>query len=457
MTHWLTVFLYEARQQFRRQAYLFVTFMIPLLAVVGFYGYQVLSDMDEDGEEDAPRDPVTSEIENAGTIIGYVDRSAEGLFPPPESERYETDPETCIPPQNPDGGTYVITADVIQRVSSPYCWQGAIHAYPTLDAAEDALADGEIDTLYLVETDYLETGRVVQYMQGLDLELIDADQLFESYLIASMLYDVESASTYGRLYLRLRDPAVITEHQVSTAGTTTTDDDEEGQNFVMVYGFGMVMMLSLLWGGGYLMQSVVQEKESRIIEIVLSSVQPVGLLTGKVLAMGMLSLLQVGMLLGTFVFLGTQAGDIFAGLGDLDIDMALLPIAAVYFVLGFLMFGSLMAGIASLANSMRESQQFVVVVTLPAVFPFFFLTFFAEEPNGTLAQILSIVPITAPLSMIMRASVTAVPAVELALSILLLIGMVAFTIWFSGRLFRVNTLLSGNTPKLRDIPKLLRG
>jgi ABC-2 type transport system permease protein len=132
-------------------------------------------------------------------------------------------------------------------------------------------------------------------------------------------------------------------------------------------------------------------------------------------------------------------------------------VMAIYFVLGVLLFGGLMACIAALSTTLRESQNFIVVITLPAMIPFFFLTIFAEEPNSTLAATLSMVPITAPLSMVMRTAVADVPLGEIALSIILLLLAVAFVIWLSGRFFRVNTLLMGKMPRLRDLPKLLRG
>jgi len=127
----------------------------------------------------------------------------------------------------------------------------------------------------------------------------------------------------------------------------------------------------------------------------------------------------------------------------------------VYFVLGFLLFGSLMAAIGALVNNSRESQNYVTFVTLPAVVPFFFISIFAEEPNSTLAVIFSLIPLTAPLSMSMRVSVTDVPLPQLAASLALLVVAVILAVWLAARLFRVNMLMTGNIPKLRDIPKLL--
>ena len=127
----------------------------------------------------------------------------------------------------------------------------------------------------------------------------------------------------------------------------------------------------------------------------------------------------------------------------------------MYFVLGFLLFGSLMAAIGALVNNSRESQNYVTFVTLPAVVPFFFISIFAEEPNSTLAVIFSLIPLTAPLSMSMRVSVTDVPLPQLAASLALLVVAVILAVWLAARLFRVNMLMTGNIPKLRDIPKLL--
>jgi ABC-2 type transport system permease protein len=276
----------------------------------------------------------------------------------------------------------------------------------------------------------------------------------EDYLLSSMLQRADP-ETYERLYLRLRDAALFTENRVSDSGASQADD--ENQNYMMIYGFGIILLLSIMWGGGYLMQSVVQEKESRIIEILLSSARPTALLLGKILAMGTLSLLQLAMFIGTFLFLASKASDRFDALKGMDLPLESLPLMLVYFLLGFLFFGALMAAVGAMSTTVRESQNFVVIVTLPAAIPFFFLTMFVEEPNGSFATTMSFIPFTASLSMVMRMSVTDIPFYQHALSLGVMIVGVTIAIWLAGRLFRVNTLLMGNMPRLKDIPKLLRG
>ena len=448
MTNWTTVFVYEIRQKLRSKGYLFITFALPLLAIVAFFGYQAIQNRNED---DKPLDPITEQQDNNNRIYGYVDETPEGLFPAPDS--YDMQPEDCRVTEA-DAASGSLPPDLIKRITSPYCMQSFVHHYATYDEGEQALKDEQIDVLYVIEPDYVNSGNVSVYLATFDIEMASESRLFEDYMLASLLHNVEPEA-YSELYLRLRDPAVITDHRVAESGAAETENDN--QNFALVYGFGLTMMLGIFWGGGYLMQSVVQEKESRIVEIILSSVAPTPLLLGKTMAMGLLALLQTGVLVGTFVFLGSQAGDVFESLGDIEVAPDVLVLMMLYFLLGFLFFGGLMAAVGALSTTMRESQNLVPLVTLPATIPFFLLVYFAEEPHSTVAVALSIVPVTAPLSMIMRLAVTDVPAGELILSLGVLVLSVVFVIWLAGRLFRVNILLMGNMPKLRDIPRLIRG
>lgn len=445
MEHWFDVFKYEFRQQFRRKAYLFVTFLIPLLAIAAFFGYQAYRDSQD--EEDTPANPITETAQDESKVIGYVDLTPNALFPAPDSYPEADCQFTATEVAN-------LSPEVIKRLSSPYCVRNQIRYYPTQQAGKDAVDNDDIDVLYVIEPDYVTSGEVSGYMAGFSIEGATTDQWIEDYILASLLYNTDPA-TYEQLYLRLRDPAVVSEHILGSSGAAT--EQNEDQNFILIYGFGILLVMSLFWGGGYVMQSVVQEKESRVIEIILSSVRPYALLTGKILAMGLLSIIQVGMLIGSFLFIATQAGDVVSALEDVEIKATTLALVGVYFVLGFLFFGSLMAALGAIGTSMRDSQNYVTIITLPAMIPFFLLTMFAEEPNGTFAKVLSLIPITAPLSMVMRLAVTDVPALDLVLSLVILVLGVVGAIWLAGRVYRVNTLLMGNMPKLRDLPKLLRG
>lgn len=453
MTHWFEVFRFELRQTMRRKGYLFLTFGVPLLALVAFFGYQFYQEATE-SDDDTPSTPITEMNEDAKNA-GYVDQTAEGLFPAPESYA-EVDCTIAAGEAETLNAAELTDArsTLIKRISSPYCLRQAIAYYETYEDGERALKNGDLDALYVIEPDYVDTGDVSVYIDGFSIEAAESESLINDFLIRSLLHNLDPAD-YEALYLRLRDPAVVNEQRITGAGEATEADSDE-ENFVTVYAFGLTMMLSMFWGGGYLMQSAVREKESRIVEIIISSVRPTALFMGKILAMGLLAMFQIILLVGVLVYIGGRAGDVVSGLSDIDVKLTTLVLLAVYFVLGFLLFGSLMAALGAISTSIRESQNLVVFVSLPAAIPFFFLTFFAEEPNSTLATTLSMIPFTAPLSMIMRVTVTDVPPGEIALSLGLLVLGVAAAIWLAGRLFRVNTLLSGQMPRLQDIPKLLR-
>lgn len=448
MNRWLDVARFELRMLFRRRAYVLLTFGLPILALGAFFAYQLYQDAGEDEPE--PVSPIVEESnEQRAGLIGYIDETPQGLFPAPDT--YPGEPDDCrIAPEE----LQAVSAELIKRITSPYCLRDNIRAYETREAARSDYDAGVLDALYVVPENYAESGEVDLYVRTITIEAQSrSGSLMEEFIINSLLYEAD-AETYEELYLRLRAPATVITHPLGEGQVNEVNEDD---NFALTYAFGLILMMSLFWGGGYLMQSVVQEKESRMIEIILSSVPPVPLLFGKIVAMGLASIIQVATLLGTSLFIMSRAGETFGVLEGFTVEPQTLAIAIVYFVLGFLLFGSAMAAIGALTSSMRESQNYVTFVTLPAAVPFFFLTMFAEEPHGTIATALSIFPLTSPLSMIMRASVTTIPAGQLALSIVLLVVTVAFVIWLSGRLFRVNTLLSGSTPKVKDIPKLLRG
>jgi ABC-2 type transport system permease protein len=113
--------------------------------------------------------------------------------------------------------------------------------------------------------------------------------------------------------------------------------------------------------------------------------------------------------------------------------------------------------VGAISNSAREGPQYAVVFTLPAVIPLYFISVFLTAPDAGLPVVLSLFPITAPIAMVMRLLITTVPAWQIILSLALLALTIFGMMWLAGRLFRVQTLLAGQTPKLRDLARIVRG
>jgi ABC-2 type transport system permease protein len=246
--------------------------------------------------------------------------------------------------------------------------------------------------------------------------------------------------------------------QRDATGQTESNFDAD---FAIVYIFAITLMLSVFMTNGYLMQTVIEEKETRLIEILISTMRPTVLLAGKILALGLLGLIQIVVWLGVLLLIGKLvAGDPaspLAALAAISLEPTEVVVLLLYFVFGYLFFAAAYGMIGALSNSMQEGPQYAVIFTLPAAVPLYFLAVFISTPDAPLPTILSLIPVTAPLAMVMRVTITTVPLWQVLVSLALLIVTDILMIWAAGRLFRVQTLLAGQVPKLRDIPRLLRG
>jgi ABC-2 type transport system permease protein len=270
-------------------------------------------------------------------------------------------------------------------------------AYPDEASAAAAIESGELDSYYVVAADFIESGNVTRKARQLDFLSSDTE-LFRAFIIYQLL-----KGEHPRLLIRLNQPARVIEHQLDATGVELSHMDEEeryGSNFVLVYGFALILVMSTFVPAGYLLRSVVDEKENRTIEIVLSSLRPLQLMVGKVLGQGIMGLLQIALWLVTAYVLFRMAVGEVPGLSDVDLSVGKIVIVVLYYLGGFLFVASLQAGLGAVSTNMREGPQYAAVFTFPMVIPLWLLSIFLEAPNGNLAVILSLIPITAPLAMV---------------------------------------------------------
>lgn len=415
--HTWQVFIYELRRNFRRRGFLFMTFGVPVIAYVLVFGYQVITDLTSDDTEQ----PAPTETQAAEELAAFLGINKAG---------------------------YIDLSGAFEPVGPPL--SEILLAYPDEAAAQAALAANEIDSYYVIAEDYLQTGDVTLNLPRLSLGRLDSSPIQE------LVYAQIAGDTDRQLLARLRSPAFIEEINPEREGATLN----EGSRFGVIYIFSLTFIFGLFVTSGYLMQSVIDEKESRLIEILISTVRPTQLLMGKILALGLLGLTQIlvwVLALFALVRLATNLGSQLSFLVGLTIPLEIVPVALLYFVLGFLMFAAGFAAVGALSASMQEGPQYAVVFSLPAALPYYFIAIFMQTPDAPLPVILSLFPLTSPLSMIMRLSISPVPPVQIVISLALLALGAVGAMWLAGRLFRVQTLLSGQMPRLRDIPKLLRG
>lgn len=419
--HTAQVFLYELRRNLRRKGYLFTTFGIPLIAAVLLFGYQFITNLNNEGGDNNAEQQLAQQFnfENV-RHAGYVDLS--GLFANPGD-----------------------LASLLTR-------------YPDEAAAQAALDNGEIALYYVIEPDYLDTGDVTLVQPSLDISQIESAPLHR------LVLNTLSEGVDPQIVMRLIDPSNIETTNLALVGAENGPQSED-TSFIVVYIFAVALMLGLFTTNGYLMQSVIEEKETRLIEILISTVRPAQLLTGKILALGLVGLLQIVVWIGSILLIVQVAGgDTFgqavgalATVARIQIPTAILPALLIYFIFAYFLFAGLYSIVGALSNSMREGPQFAVIFTIPAVLPLYFVALFASAPDGPIPTILSLIPITAPIAMAERLAISTVPDWQILVSLALL-GVTALGVmWAAGRIFRVQVLLAGQMPKLKDLPRLLRG
>lgn len=252
---------------------------------------------------------------------------------------------------------------------------------------------------------------------------------------------------------------------VNIRGGEVTEQSGEAA-FALAYVMWFILYFALIVYGVQVAGAVVEEKSSRIIEVLVSSLRPFQLLAGKVIGVGAVGLFQLLIWAAVARVLIDQQGFFLRlfgaelpqgqafGLPEVPLDT--VGVLLLYFVLGFLLYSTMFAATGAMSSSeseMRQAQQPVVIlIVLPALLSFGTL----NDPDGTVGVVLSLVPFTAPLAMPMRWGVSAVPLGELALSVgLLLLTALAVT-WVAARIYRVGILMYGKRPGIRELVRWVR-
>lgn len=235
---------------------------------------------------------------------------------------------------------------------------------------------------------------------------------------------------------------------------------------------GVLLFMSIIIHGQNVLRGVLEEKSTRVAEVVISSVKPETLLAGKVLGVGAVGLTQqvawfaIAGYLVTFLLpivtkgAGGAAGSAAGGgsLGALvnGSTIGLIALALGYFVIGFVFYASLYAAAGSMVNSEQEAQQAAVPVMMLVLSAWIFVNPVMLAPNGRLAVVLSWLPWTSPIIMPMRIGLTSVSPVSIAGSIVVaLLGCVA-AVWLSARIYRVGMLMYGKKPNFAEVVKWIR-
>jgi ABC-2 type transport system permease protein len=323
--------------------------------------------------------------------------------------------------------------------------------YADLDRALADLRAHTVSGVFVVEGDYLSSGRITAFGNDTGLLSLPAARRRQAQvgdaIRATLLHRALSGDALARAYAPV---ANVTRMHVDGQGALSPDVASAGGPFAGSFGVFFVLTMAIFFSAGFLQQATVEDRQNRMIEILLSSLDTDELLVGKMLGLGGAGLLQVAIYLVLLIVPGILV------LALIQVSIAKLALSVVYFVIGYTLFASLMAGTGMLGRTAQESAQLSAIWTLTAASPMFFLAAISASPNGLLARALSLFPLTGPVTMMMRLGGGDVPAVDVIATIAIGIVTIYFTLRAASKILRAASLMYGKRPTLPELVRWLR-
>jgi ABC-2 type transport system permease protein len=242
------------------------------------------------------------------------------------------------------------------------------------------------------------------------------------------------------------------------------DTTQAGKNadtvssFVAVYVLFFLMYMVILLYGMNVARSIIEEKTSRVFEVLLSTIRPEEMMAGKVIGVGAVGLTQVAVWLATAVILTSTSLITSVASGNIHVSLTASQIIffVVYFLLGYLLYSSIAAALGAMVNSEQELQQLNMILVMPLAACMFALSVVIPNPDGFVARVISMIPFCSPLIMYLRISLGHPSAKEIALSIVLMIATIYAILWVASRIYRVGILMYGKKPNLPEILRWLK-
>lgn len=321
--------------------------------------------------------------------------------------------------------------------------QGRLVPLESEAEAREKTAAGQLQGFYVIEPDYLETGnmRFIKPQISMITEILQEDLLKD-------LINYNLLGADQERYLRFMNPANFTFEYLNPE-TADTRDQSNAATYWVPYAVTMFFYMIILISSGLMLNAVTKDKENKTIEILLSSARPLDLFIGKILAFGLLSLIQLVVWFGTLVLLVDMGKTSLPFLQNISIPTSVLWASVPFFIGGFLLYGSLMAGMGAVAPNLREGNQSTFVLVLPLLFAMLSINQLIETPFSSFTTFMTVFPFTSPVVMLTRLSVGAVPVWQLIACIALLVGTVVIVIRGVSNLFSSQYLLSGQKMDVR--------
>ncbi len=241
---------------------------------------------------------------------------------------------------------------------------------------------------------------------------------------------------------------------VDMESTEEGKEDNTNASFAAAYVTFFLMYMVIMLYGMNVARSIIEEKTSRVFEVMLATVKPLEMMAGKVVGVGSVGLTQVGIWMAAAVVL-THTSIIAHSVGGSGSQISFSAVQVVYFIvyflLGYLLYSSMAAALGAMTNSEQELQQLNMFLVLPLAGCMVALPLILNAPQSPIARVLSLIPFCTPLLMYMRISVSTVPVGEIVASIAIMIASIYAVLWVTSRIYRVGILMYGKKPNLPEI------
>jgi len=397
------LFKHEFIQAIKKAGYIILTLAIPVLALIIIGVVQLFTTLFE---------PAVHEL----TRVGYVDQV--GIF-----NAY------------PDQG-------LIQLIP-----------YHSEDSANSALVEGEIDEFFLIPSDFSSTVSIQRYTMARELETpMVKKYAISSFLIKNMLKDEVPPGIIETVL----SPIDMSVTRLNQDGSVADSQSNIG-NIIIPGVYAFLLSMALMFGNNSLISGLGEEKESRLIEVLTSSVSVSQMLIGKVLALGAAGLLQVVLWLVSAPLILDLASSTFGGLlAYIQIPPNFMVFGVIYFVLGYLLFAVLAVMIGGIVSTAADGHNLSMFYIMTGYIPLWTFGAYIAIPEHPIWVVLSIFPITAPTMTMLRMGVSDIPTWQLAASLGVLIISIAIGQFVSVKIFRTFMLMYGKRPRVREISQALK-
>ena len=437
-----TIAWYEFWFTVKQKSYYLITLGMPLI-ILGYMGMLALIALAATPGEIEKREKTIGLIDE----LGLLTQNDGPLAAAQPGTVFEFDTDAAKAPEE-------IREAIADRDLSDLFTAKKIILLTDLEAAKQAIEDETVRQVTVIPADYMASGKFNVYVRK--SELVDTgggngwlSELIEDEILKTTELDKNSVA-------RIKNRASSVEFEIGKSG-----EFEKVDKIAKAFSQGIplavagVLILALSMNSGRLLTSIAEEKENKVMEIIISSVSADDLLFGKVIGIVCAGLLQIAIWLAMVLVIPSLSMMAMSEVVDYDLRVMPLVYSGVLIILGFIFYGCLLAGFGSMGSTHKEVQQLALIPSIFACIPFMFATVLISTPNGMAARIMSLIPFFSPVAMTFRLSVADVPLWDIGVTILVLLISIFLAVKFSARLFRAGVLMQGKKPGLKVIWKVL--